>query len=110
MVVEDDLIGLRQRCLCRLNLLDQVNAVAVFFDHRDDAVDVPGHTLEAVDKGGFLILFHSPPHNPSPVGWVYTEYSTFWISVNSQSHRQHYCDDFDTQSPIPLRGKLPSDP
>src|SRR5260221_10595786 len=68
MVVENDLIGLRQRRLCCLNLLDQVNAITVFFDHCDDAIHMPGNTFEAVNEGCLFMLFHSSPLYPLPGG------------------------------------------
>lgn len=66
MRVEDALADPRQRGLGRLNLLDHVDAVAVVFEHLDDAVDVPGHALEAVNRVEARLLVHLRPFPASP--------------------------------------------
>src|SRR5260370_2571851 len=89
MVVEDNLIGFRQRRLRRLNLLDQVYTVAIFLDHGDDAVYMPGHTLEAVNKRSLLTLFHTPP-KPLPSGGGYG--SVYHAFTNRQEFTiSHIC-------------------
>src|SRR5260221_13476658 len=105
MVVENDLIGLRQRRLCCLNLLDQVNAITVFFDHCDDAIHMPGNTFEAVNEGCLFMLFHSSPLYPLPGGVGIGSVYHLWAT---RQHLNHYGDGSEMQSPIPLTDTLPS--
>ncbi len=60
MVVEQEQVDLVERGLDGLNLVDDVDAVFILFDHAHHAVDVTGDGAQAVQQVLFdvLILGH----------------------------------------------------